>query len=114
MQGRLRSLANRADLGTVTITATELKNYKPRGPVALTTQIRTTFFASLDVLIAFRKSLLLVLIALVPWIALIVLGLFVLYRMHPASLRAHVRLLPPAAPGGSAGTWPAADENPGN
>ena len=42
MQGRLRFLANRADLSTVTITATELKDYSPPSPVTLAAQIQTT------------------------------------------------------------------------
>jgi hypothetical protein len=100
MQGRLRFLANRADLSTVTITATELKNYRPPEPVTLAVQIRTTFFGSLNALTAFGESLLLVLIALVPWIPVIAIVLLVAYRLYRSSLRAEAKPMPRAAPSG--------------
>jgi Domain of unknown function (DUF4349) len=112
MQGRLRFLANRADLSTVTITATELKDYTPPQPVSLAAQIHTTFFGSLDALTAFGKSLLLIVIALVPWLPLIAIGLFVAYRMYRTSLKSQVRLLPRAAATGPGGSWMAAEEDP--
>ena len=101
MQGRLRFLANRADLSTITITATELKNYTPPQPVTLASQINTTFFGSLNALIALGESLLLVAIALVPWLPLIVIALFVAYRSYRASLKAaKARMIAGAAPSG--------------
>lgn len=100
MQGRLRFLANRADLSTVTITATELKDYKPPAPVTLASQVSTTFFRSLDALIAFGRSVLLVAVALLPWLPVIVLGVFIAYTIHRASLRAEARRMPRATPGG--------------
>jgi hypothetical protein len=112
MQGRLRFLANRADLSTVTITATELKDYTPPQPVTLAAQIHTTFFGSLEALTTFGKSLLLLVIALVPWLPLIAIGLLVTYRMYRTSLKAQVRLLPRAAATGPGGTWIATDEDP--
>jgi hypothetical protein len=101
MQGRLRFLANRADLSTITITATELKNYTPPQPVTLATQISTTFFGSLNALIALGESLLLVAVALVPWLPLIVIALFVAYRSYRASLKAaKARMIAGATPSG--------------
>ncbi len=100
MQGRLRFLANRADLSTVTITATELKNYTPPQPVTLATQINTTFFGSLNALIALGESLLLVVIALVPWLPLIALGLLVAYRFYRWSVQAEARAAARTAPSG--------------
>jgi hypothetical protein len=78
LQGRLRFLANRAELSTVTITATEWKDYTP--PVAMTLQVQVghTFFGSLNALAAFGRSVLFVLVALVPWIPLIAIGLLVI------------------------------------
>ena len=78
MQGRLRFLANRAELSTVTITATEWKDYTPPVAMTLQAQLGHTFFGSLNALSAFGKSLLLVLVALVPWIPFIAVGLFVM------------------------------------
>ena len=77
MQGRLRFLANRAELSTVTITATEWKDYIPPAPMTFQAQLSHRFFHSLDALIAFGKTSLLVLVALIPWIPFIVIGLFV-------------------------------------
>ena len=48
MQGRLRFLANRADLSTVTITATEWKDYIPPAPMTFQAQLSHTFFSSLE------------------------------------------------------------------
>jgi len=100
MQGRLRFLANRADLSTVTITATELKNYTPPEPVTLSAQINTTFFRSLNALIAFGESLLLVVVALVPWLPVIVLGVFIAFAMRRASLKFEAGKLPRATSSG--------------
>jgi len=77
MQGRLRFLANRAELSTVTITATEWKDYTPPVAMTLQAQLGHTFFGSLRALSTFGKSLLFVLVALVPWIPFIAIGLFV-------------------------------------
>jgi hypothetical protein len=103
MQGRLRFLANRADLSTVTITATELKNYTPPQPVTLATQINATFFGSLNALIALGESMLLVVIALVPWLPLLAIAFFVAYRLYRASLKAEARAMPRITPSGPAG-----------
>jgi hypothetical protein len=103
MQGRLRFLANRADLSTVTITATELKNYTPPEPVTLAAQMKTTFFGSLNTLIVLGQTVLLIGIALVPWIPLIVIGAFMAYSIHRASSKADARRMPrPTAPGSGA------------
>jgi hypothetical protein len=76
MEGRLRYLADRADLSTITIEANEWKDYKP--PVAPTfqNQVARTFSGSLEALVNFGKGLALVVVALAPWIPLIVISLF--------------------------------------
>jgi hypothetical protein len=98
MQGRLRFLANRAELSTITITASEFRNYTPPVPTTLQAQIGHTFFGSLDMLVAVGKALLLILIALVPWIPLILLGLFVARWMIHLGQRPSARRPPVAAP----------------
>ena len=87
MQGRLRFLANRADLSTITITATEWKDYTAPAPMTFQAQISHTFFQSLDVLVGFGKAILLVLVALVPWMPVIVIVLFVLLWLIRSSRR---------------------------
>ncbi len=70
-EGRLRLLANLTTLTTVSITIQEIKNYiPPRAPTFAST-IASTFSSSLDALIAFGKGLVLVAIALAPWLPVI-------------------------------------------
>jgi hypothetical protein len=73
MQGRLRFLANRADLSTVTIEATEWQDFKPPAPATLQAQIGRTFSRSVESLVDFSKALLLVAVAIAPWLPLVVL-----------------------------------------
>jgi hypothetical protein len=88
MQGRLRFLADRADLSTVTITAIDWKGYTPPAPMTFPSQLSHSFFGSVDALIALGKTILLVLVALVPWTPLIVIGLLVLIGSIRANRRA--------------------------
>jgi Domain of unknown function (DUF4349) len=76
MQGRLRALANLTTLATVTITASEIKGYVPPQAPTLGTRIARTFAASLDSLREFGEGLLIACVAIVPWLPLIVLGLW--------------------------------------
>jgi len=91
MQGRLRFLANRTELSTVTITATEWKDFKPPVAATFSTQIGRTFVRSVENLVAFGTSLSLVLVALIPWIPVIVIGLFLVRRLLA---RSHRKSLP--------------------
>ncbi len=95
MQGRLQFLSNRAALSTVTIEAIEWKNYTAPVPTTLRTQIGHTFFGSLESLVAVGKALLLVLVALVPWLPLIVLGLLLVRWL----IRSGQRLMASRPPG---------------
>jgi Domain of unknown function (DUF4349) len=98
MQGRLRFLANRTELSTITIDATEWKDYKP--PIAPTfpTQIARTFFNSLDNLFAFGKAMAMVAVALLPWLPLMLAGLFVLRWLFRANRRSSQPKLRPVTP----------------
>jgi Domain of unknown function (DUF4349) len=78
MEGRLRYLADRAELSTVTIEANEWKDYKPPVAATFTTQVGRTFYASVETLVAFGRALALVVVALAPWLPLIGIGLLVL------------------------------------
>ncbi len=80
MEGRLRFLADRAELSTVTIEANEWKDYKPPVAASFGTQISRTFFLSVERLVEFGKAILIVFIALLPWLPLIVIG-FVIVRL---------------------------------
>ena len=94
MQGRIRYLANLSSLSTVTITATEIKNYKPPQAPTFATQITRRFSSSVDNLAAFGRGIILFLAGLLPWIpilALVVAGIVWLFRRGRARLRHQVR-----------------------
>jgi hypothetical protein len=80
MQGRIRYLRDVSALSTVTITATEIRDYTPPVAPTFATQIARTFRSSLDGLIDFSKSIILVVVAVVPWIPmLLILALLILW-----------------------------------
>jgi Domain of unknown function (DUF4349) len=78
MEGRLRFLADRSDLSTVTIEATEWKDFKPPMAATFSTQIGRTFLRSVEALVEFGRAIALLLVALAPWTPLIVIALVTL------------------------------------
>ena len=75
-QGRIRVLANLSALTTITVTLNEIKNYVPPSPPTFGTQVARAFTSSLDALREAFKAILLVLVALAPWLVVAgVLGL---------------------------------------
>jgi hypothetical protein len=80
-QGRLRYLANVSALSTVTITASELRDYKPPISPAFSTQIGRTFFNSLELLIDFGKGIVLLVVAGLPWLPVVALLAWPLWRL---------------------------------
>ncbi|SIO59785.1 protein of unknown function [Singulisphaera sp. GP187] len=71
MQGRIRFLTHQTDLSTVTITATEVKDYKPPVSPTLSTEITRTFGQSVGLLGDFGRGLLLFFVAAAPWFVVI-------------------------------------------
>src|SRR5262249_27737277 len=74
-QGRRQYLEKLSALTTVTVTIHERKNYVPdksQAP-AFGTTVARTFEGSLDVLASFGKGLVLLIVALVPWLVVLVL-----------------------------------------
>jgi hypothetical protein len=78
MEGRLRFLTDRSDLSTVTIEATEWKDYNPPVAATFSTQVGRTFFRSVQALLDFGRAIALMLVALAPWAPLIVIGLIII------------------------------------
>nr|CAA9256113.1 hypothetical protein AVDCRST_MAG63-2185 [uncultured Armatimonadetes bacterium] len=76
MEGRLRVLANLSDLTTVTITIQEIKDYVAPKPPTFATQIGRTLAESLGQLRDFGKALVLIAIALLPWLVVAALVAF--------------------------------------
>jgi Domain of unknown function (DUF4349) len=80
MQGRLRYLANVSALSTVTVTASEVSNFVPPIQPTFAGQIRRTFNDSLDTLVGFGKAVILIAVAVAPWLPVIlVVGLVLLW-----------------------------------
>ncbi|GAA4453392.1 DUF4349 domain-containing protein [Novipirellula rosea] len=68
MEGRLRVLADRTALATVTINVREEKEYVPPAAPTFTDRIAKAFSGSLRSLRQLGESMLIALIALIPWI----------------------------------------------
>jgi hypothetical protein len=80
MQGRIRYLANVSALSTVTITVTEIKNYTPPVAPTFAAQIGRTFSASVDNLVNFGRTVVLAVVAIAPWLpVLVVVALLLLW-----------------------------------
>jgi hypothetical protein len=87
MQGRLRMIANLSALATVSITASEIKDYVPPQAPTLGTRIARTFSGSVDVLSQVGESILLFIVALIPWLPFLLLGFGLTYWFARRSMR---------------------------
>lgn len=97
LEGSLRLLANLTSLTTVTIGVTERRDYRPPQAPSFGTTIGRTFQSSLDALVGLGKGLVLVAVALTPWLPvflLIGLSLWFLARKLRRVLRAPPALAP--------------------
>lgn len=76
MQGRLRVLADQTALATVTVTIEQIPGYEPEEEAAYGTRVKRAFRGSLHALTTAAVEFSIVLVALSPWLAaLLVLGL---------------------------------------
>jgi hypothetical protein len=75
-EGRLRLLASLTAMTTVTVALQEIKNYVPPQAPTFSTTVSSTFFNSVERLVGFGESVVLVCVALGPWLPVIaVIGL---------------------------------------
>ncbi|BCM92473.1 hypothetical protein IAD21_04353 [Abditibacteriota bacterium] len=81
MQGRVRLLANLSSLSTITITLHEVKGYVPPKPTTFGSQIARSFETSLTALLDLGKAIVLIVVALSPWLVLLALIGFPLWRL---------------------------------
>ncbi|WP_395144060.1 DUF4349 domain-containing protein [Armatimonas sp.] len=81
IEGRLRFLTNQTDLSTITITLKEVKNFVPEGPPTLATQVSRSFSASVENLKAFFVGILLIVVALAPWVLPLALVCWIVFRI---------------------------------
>jgi hypothetical protein len=72
MEGRLRWLAHNTSLSTISITATEIKNYRPPVAPTFAERIARSFRGSIEALVTFLMNVTVALVAIVPWLVLIV------------------------------------------
>ncbi len=72
MQGRLAVLSNLTALATVTVTASEIKNYIPAQAPTLAQKVARTFAGSLESLRNLGEAVLLGVVALAPWLPLLI------------------------------------------
>jgi hypothetical protein len=99
LEGSLRLLTNLTSLSTITINATQrLADYKPPESPLFSTLIGRTFWDSVNALVRLGKALILVVVAIVPWLPLLI-ALALLLRFI---LRAMAPSRPPLAPPGEA------------
>jgi hypothetical protein len=98
LQGVLRVLQNLTSLTTVTITIQERKDYKPAEPAAPSfgTTVARTFQSSVDNLIAVGKAIVLVAVAIAPWLPIILIAALVVVVTMRKLLRPHPRASSPA------------------
>jgi hypothetical protein len=98
-EGRLRLLANLTDLTTITVMLRERGSYSPGGAPSYGTTLGRTFNNSLQMLVDFGKMLLMLLVGSIPWlVVLAVIGwpLWKLrHRFRPVS-RSELPAPPPA------------------
>jgi hypothetical protein len=68
MQGRLRYLGNMAAMSTVTITASEIHDYKPPVDPTFATLVSRSFSDSMGNLLALGKAIVLFVVVVGPWL----------------------------------------------
>jgi hypothetical protein len=93
-QGHIQKLASLSDLATVTVSLRERKGYTPPESPAFTSTIGRTFGDSLDMLARAGKTVLLVAVAIVPWLP--VLGVIIGGGWLMGRRKKNPAVLPPA------------------
>ena len=81
IEGRLRYLSRQTDLSTITVTMREVKNFVPEGPPTLGSRVGRTFAGSRTALAEFGTALLLLFVALSPWLLIVGGVAFVVHRV---------------------------------
>jgi len=68
MEGRIKYLADSIAMSTITVTAIEQENYKPKQAPTFGTRIQDTFGESIGSMLTFVQGVILFLVAVVPWL----------------------------------------------
>lgn len=89
VEGKLRLLTDLVTLSTVHITVYERRGYVPQTEPEYATVLSRTWHRSLDTLVEFGKGVLVVIVALIPWLPIIgfvVLPIWILLRRRSKKL----------------------------
>lgn len=87
MQGKLNLLSSLTEFTTVSIMVYERKAYIPPTAPTFTTTLGRTFFSSGNALISFGQGIVIVVVALVPWLPVIAVGVILPWLLLRRALR---------------------------
>lgn len=79
-EGRMRVLADRVELATLTISVSVRDPYQPTVERTLGQKIVDTFVSSIEAMLVLGEGLLIVFVALAPWLLLLILFSYMFYR----------------------------------
>jgi polyhydroxyalkanoate synthesis regulator phasin len=87
IEGRIRYLANQADVSTVTVTLREVKDFVPQGSPSLRTRTGRAFGGSIDSMKDVGSSLLLIAVAAAPWVLPLAIIVWIGWRLANRKLK---------------------------
>ncbi len=87
MQGRLRVLADQSSLATITMKVREERKYVPPTAPTLTSRIQSTWHASLGGLSDFAEAILIMAVAILPWLFVLGIVALVIYYLTRTAVR---------------------------
>lgn len=79
MQGRLQVLGSLTTMSTVNLDVSEIKDYVPEEPVGYVTRVRRAWDGSTSVLLSTAQALSILLVALFPWIGILLVPVLVVF-----------------------------------
>jgi len=81
LEGQMRVLKDKVTMATLTVHVREDKDYVPPQALSFGERIGDTWGKSIDALVAFGKGAVLFLVAIFPWLLIIVPPFYLLYRL---------------------------------
>ena len=81
LEGQMRVLKDKVTMATITVYVREDKDYVPPQALSFGDSIGDIWGKSIDALVAFAKSVVLVVVAIFPWLLVILPPLYILYRL---------------------------------
>ena len=80
-EGQMRVLKDQVTMATITVRVREDKDYVPPQALSFGDQIGEIWSKSIDALVAFAKGVVLVMVAIFPWLLVILPPLYIFYRL---------------------------------